>query len=563
MFFFNFSRSARRARVLNRRSVLLASSNVTLSLPCTGRLRRMLLARRHGVLGVTTVASSVSQCVWWSRSKVPSIVFAQTTNASQSRITNSTISSNIISGSNGQSVRSSSTPPRRWGQADEITKRKDDGVDPNSLSGVLEQNETSAKGSRKRFKEIPVLPFILDRIVEMGVGIKPRNRRTNAIAGKKGSPALLSKAEERTYFAEQANRIKGGLAPSKGTLRDQKTDDKKAKVLSSCVPPPPFGPSHSKVTTHYFKTKNPSSKGGKSVKTLLLKTTTIRRPVKVLKSVASSSDELPKLTKNLPEIALAGRSNVGKSTLLNALLYGNLFDVDDAEFLKRREIGPVKLPRGVKAITSAKPGETKEITFYQLSSQITIEKIEDNATTSASSQSSAKGKLDGIKSADMSEASKNSNMEKHSVGLILADLPGYGFAYASEERAKEWAELMRNYLISRRGLKRMLLLIDARHGFKDADYTFLSSLEPNVPMIQIVLTKCDLVPQEDLARRVVQVQQQLSEALRREPGILPVMLVSAKAGIGFSNIKGDRALGGILELQRDLASLAPDLRKRR
>ncbi len=109
----------------------------------------------------------------------------------------------------------------------------------------------------------------------------------------------------------------------------------------------------------------------------------------------------------------------------------------------------------------------------------------------------------------------------------------------------------------------MLLLIDARHGFKDADYNFLKSLEPNVPMIQIVLTKCDLVSQDDLARRVVQVQQQLSDALRREPGILPVMLVSAKAGIGYNNIQGDRAFGGILELQRDLASLAPDSRRTR
>jgi GTP-binding protein EngB required for normal cell division len=70
---------------------------------------------------------------------------------------------------------------------------------------------------------------------------------------------------------------------------------------------------------------------------LRVKTTTMCRPVKVLKSVASFSDELPKLTKNLPQVALVGRSNVGKSTLLNALLYGNQFDVHDTEYLKRRE----------------------------------------------------------------------------------------------------------------------------------------------------------------------------------------------------------------------------------
>jgi len=203
------------------------------------------------------------------------------------------------------------------------------------------------------------------------------------------------------------------------------------------------------------------------------------------------------------------------------------------------------MPAGVKAITSDRPGETKEITFYQLSSQIIVEQVED-ASTAKKEEESSSGK------------------QKHSVGLILADLPGYGFAYASEERAKEWGELMRSYIGSR-GLKRILLLIDARHGFKDADYEFLSSLEQNtnnLPMIQIVLTKCDLVTQQDLARRTVQVQQQLSDALRREPGILPVMLVSAKPGIGFNNIRRERARGGILELQRELASLVPDPRKR-
>jgi GTP-binding protein len=135
-----------------------------------------------------------------------------------------------------------------------------------------------------------------------------------------------------------------------------------------------------------------------------------------------------------------------------------------------------------------------------------------------------------------------------------------------------------NYLLLRgKTLQRVLLLIDARHGMKKADFEFLSMLEEEhielvqnsdqstnrkdytLPFpIQIVLTKCDLVDQIDLARRVAQVRQQLSDLLRREPGQLPVMLVSARPGVGFNNVDPNHhvARGGILELQKELAALA-------
>jgi GTP-binding protein len=166
---------------------------------------------------------------------------------------------------------------------------------------------------------------------------------------------------------------------------------------------------------------------------------------------------------------------------------------------------------------------------------------------------------------------------KQKMSLIFADVPGFGFAFASEDKAKEWHRLMANFVLYRgKSLKRILLLIDARHGFKKADYDFLDSLQQELasntkkkdgnqrgkraiqlPPIQIVLTKCDLVTQNDLARRVVQVREQLSDALVREPSALPVMLVCAKAGLGYNNVRGNRARGGILELQRELAALVP------
>jgi GTP-binding protein len=153
---------------------------------------------------------------------------------------------------------------------------------------------------------------------------------------------------------------------------------------------------------------------------------------------------------------------------------------------------------------SATPGETKKISFYELSAQ--------------------KG--------------------KHRVRL--ADLPGYGFAHASDELSTAYADLMGTYLCHKRRPQRVLLLLDARHGFKQTDRLFLQDLQRRdyqLPPLQIVLTKCDLVEATDLARRVVQVQNDLNDCLRRQTGRLSVLLTSATRR------------NGILAVQKELAAL--------
>ena len=240
-------------------------------------------------------------------------------------------------------------------------------------------------------------------------------------------------------------------------------------------------------------------------------------------------------------INFCGFGLCSKSTLLNALLYGNK--------------GSRGLGRGSdKATVSDRPGETRDVTVYQLSS-------------SSASRSPSSSRI-----------------------LRLVDLPGYGFAHGSKG---DFQDLTPEYLLNRHNkgsaaLKRVLLLLDARHGLKSADETFLRQWQHmlqgeemakpqpqqrnrrkfvnNLPPLQAVLTKCDLVSQPDLARQMGLVRQRLSDCLVREPSQLPVLCVSARTGLLASTSStatltaatdnSPRPRGGLLELQRELAALA-------
>ncbi|KAI3667818.1 hypothetical protein L6452_42887 [Arctium lappa] len=167
---------------------------------------------------------------------------------------------------------------------------------------------------------------------------------------------------------------------------------------------------------------------------------------------------------DLPEIAFAGRSNVGKSSLLNSLT---------------RQWGVVR--------TSDKPGLTQTINFFNLGSK-----------------------------------------------LCLVDLPGYGFAYAKEEVKESWEELVKEYVSTREGLKRVCLLIDTKWGMKPRDHELVDLMERSKTKYQMVLTKTDLVFPIDVARRAMQIEESLKT---KKSAVQPLMMVSSKTGAGIRSLR--------------------------
>jgi GTP-binding protein len=167
-----------------------------------------------------------------------------------------------------------------------------------------------------------------------------------------------------------------------------------------------------------------------------------------------------------PEIAFAGRSNVGKSSLINALT------------------GRTSLAR-----VSVTPGRTRELNFFTLGKD---------------------------------------------AALYLVDMPGYGFAKASKSQVKGWTRLIEEYLKGRRELKRVFLLIDARHGIKPNDEETMKLLDEAAVSYQLVLTKADKPKASELAA----VQGKVAAELVKHPAAYPqTITTSARFGSGIPELR--------------------------
>lgn len=169
-----------------------------------------------------------------------------------------------------------------------------------------------------------------------------------------------------------------------------------------------------------------------------------------------------------PEIAFAGRSNVGKSSIINALT-------------------------GQKGLakTSNTPGRTQQLNYFD---------------------------LDGR--------------------LHFVDMPGYGFAQAPEKLVRQWQAMIFTYLQGRVNLKRVFLLIDARHGIKKVDKEVMEMLDKAAVTYQIVLTKTDKISETALTK----VRQETeAEAAKHAAAYSLVLATSAEKKQGLEELRAEIA----------------------
>ena len=116
----------------------------------------------------------------------------------------------------------------------------------------------------------------------------------------------------------------------------------------------------------------------------------------------------------------------------------------------------------------------------------------------------------------------------------LVDLPGYGFARAPVAVVGKWQRLLKSYLAGRQTLRRVFVLIDARHGPKPVDEEIMVLLDRAAVTFQAVLTKADKLKAADRDA----VLARLRVTLARHPASYPeIVITSAETGSGLETLR--------------------------
>jgi GTP-binding protein len=166
-----------------------------------------------------------------------------------------------------------------------------------------------------------------------------------------------------------------------------------------------------------------------------------------------------------PEYAFIGRSNVGKSSLINMLTNND------------------KLAK-----TSNSPGKTQMINHFEI---ISVDKPGDAIETK----------------------------------WFLVDLPGYGFAKISQSSRRRWEQMIENYLRNRENLVNVFVLIDSRHSPQKLDLEFIKNLESWQIPYSLIFTKADKEKQAVVSKNV----KMFLERLKETQQFLPQHFVSSSA----------------------------------
>lgn len=166
-----------------------------------------------------------------------------------------------------------------------------------------------------------------------------------------------------------------------------------------------------------------------------------------LEKVAVKKDQYPDT--GLCEVAFAGKSNVGKSSLINTMI-------------NRKSL----------ARTSQSPGKTRTINFY--------------------------------------------NVENT---LYFVDLPGYGYAKASKSEVEKWGKMIEDYLLKRKELKGIILLVDIRHEPSNNDIMMYDWLVHYNHKIIVVATKSDKLKRSQVQKHLSIIKKGLN--LRSEDLLIP------------------------------------------
>jgi len=200
----------------------------------------------------------------------------------------------------------------------------------------------------------------------------------------------------------------------------------------------------------------------------------LRAMIKNATYIISSPDVKDCPQSGLPEFAFIGRSNVGKSSLINMICHN---------------------PKLAK--TSQKPGKTLLINHFEV-------------TTSP-------------------QPSPQGREKERSQTWYLVDLPGYGYAQAGQKQREALKRMIERYCLLREQLVSLFVLIDCRHEPQKIDLEFINWLGENGVPFAIVFTKGDKLGRVRLKENVEAYKARLLEDWEELP---PVFVTSSETGLG-------------------------------